>query len=112
MRLLRLLLAVPLLSGCGLLVTDVKVPRGYRSATPSEVKASADDPLLTGRSCQRSVLFLVAWGDSSYDAAVKDALGGKDLILYDVRSDMKVNSYVIGLFTRVCTIVTGKGAKP
>lgn len=112
MKVLRLALLAPLLSGCGILVTDVKVPRGYRSATPSEVKAAPDDPLLSGRSCQRSLLYLVAWGDSSYDAAVKDALAGKDLILYDVRSDMKVNSYVIGLFTRVCTIVTGKGAKP
>lgn len=112
MRLLRLALLAPLLSGCGILYTDVKVPRGYRSATPVEVKSSASDPTLTGKSCQRTLLFLVAWGDSSYDKAVQDALKGQDLILYDVRSDLKVQSYVIGLYTHVCTILTAKGAKP
>jgi hypothetical protein len=112
MRTLLLALLAPLLSGCGLLYTDVKVPRGYRSATPIEVKASPDDPLLTGRSCQRSLLYLVAWGDSSYASAVRDAIGGKDLILYDVRSDLKVESYLIGLYTHACTVITGKGAKP
>lgn len=113
MRLLPLLL-LPLLSGCGLLYTDIKVPRGYRSASPSEVKGAPDDPTATGRSCQRSALFLVAWGDSSYASAVADALkgAGRDGILYDVKADMKVNSYVIGLYTKVCTIVTGKVAKP
>lgn len=99
-------------SGCGILYTDVKLPRGYRSATPSEVKAAADDPVVTGKSCTRSALFLVAWGDSSYASAVKDALGPKDGILYDVRADMKVDSYLIGLYTKVCTVVTGKVAKP
>jgi hypothetical protein len=100
------------ISGCGILYTDVKLPRGYRSAAPSEVKASPDDPLVTGTSCTRSALFLVAWGDSSYASAVKNALGDKDAILYDVRADMKVNSYVLGLYTKVCTVVTGKAAKP
>lgn len=112
MRTLRLILLAPLLAGCGILYTDVKVPRGYRSATPSEVKAAPDDPLLTGRACQRTMLFLVAWGDSSYDKAVQDALKGKDLILYDLRSDLKVQSYLIGLYSRVCTVITAKGAKP
>lgn len=113
MRAIPLLLAL-LTTGCGLLYTDIKVPRGYRSASPSEVKASADDPTATGRSCQRSALFLVAWGDSSYASAVADALkgAGRDGILYDVKADLKVDSYVIGLYTKVCTVVTGKVAKP
>ena len=114
MRVLPALLLLPLLSGCGLLYTDIKVPRGYRSASPSEVKGAPDDPTATGHSCQRSALFLVAWGDSSYASAVADALksSGRDGILYDVKADMKVNSYVIGLYTKVCTYVTGKVAKP
>lgn len=99
-------------SACGILYTDVKLPRGYRSATPSEVKAAPDDPLVSGSSCSRSLLFLVAWGDSSYASAAKDALGGKDAILYDVRADMKVNSYVLGLYTKACTVLTAKAAKP
>lgn len=116
MRPLRVfpVLTAAILSGCGILYTDVKVPRGYRSASPSEVKAAPEDPVATGKSCQRSALYLVAWGDSSYASAVADALkgAGRDGILYDVKADLKVNSYVIGLYTKVCTIVTGKVAKP
>lgn len=115
MRMLRLLL-LPIfaaaMSACGLLYTDVKAPRGYRSATPSDVKAAADDPVVTGQSCSHSVLWLVAWGDTSYNAAVKDALKDRDGILYDVRSDVKVQGYALGLYTKVCTILTGKVAKP
>ena len=108
---LPLLLAALAASGCGILYTDVKVPRAYRSASASEVKAAADDPLVSGTSCQRSLLFLVAWGDSSYATAVRDALKERQGILYDVRADMKVDSYLIGLYTRVCTVVTGKVAR-
>ncbi len=99
-------------SACGLIYTDVKLPRGYRSATPAEVKASPTDPTVHGLSCSRSALYLVAWGDSSYAGAVKDALGTQDGILYDVRADMKVNSYILGLYTKVCTVLSGKVAKP
>jgi hypothetical protein len=109
-------LLVPLLaaatSACGILYTDVKVPRGYRSATPADVKTSPDDPAVKGKACSYSVLWLVAWGDESYDKALKDALGTKDGILYDVRSDVKVNAYVLGLYTKVCTLLSGKVAKP
>lgn len=115
MKRLRFLLIAVLSAasaGCGLLYTDVKLPRGYRSAAPSEVKSAPDDPLVSGRACSRSALWLVAWGDSSYATAVKDATGGRDGIMYDVRSDMKANAYVLGLYTKVCTVVTGKVAKP
>ena len=111
-RLLALPLMAAALSSCGLLYTDVKVPRGYRSATPSDVKSAPGDPTVTGRSCSHSVLWLVAWGDTSYNTALKNALGDKDGILYDVRSDVKVNAYVLGLYTKACTILTGKVAKP
>jgi hypothetical protein len=99
-------------SACGILYTDVKLPRGYRSATPSDVKTSPEDPTVSGRSCSRSVLWLVAWGDESYNSAMKDALKDRDGIMYDVRSDLKVNAYVLGLYTKVCTILSGKVAKP
>ena len=111
-RLLALPLMAVLLSSCGLLYTDVKVPRGYRSATPSDVKASAGDPIVSGESCSRSVLWLFAWGDTSYNTTLKKALGDQDGILYDVKSDLKVHAYVLGLYTKVCTILTGKVAKP
>ena len=107
-----LLLAVATLSSCGILYTNIKVPRGYRTATPAEVKSSAQDPTVTGQACNRSVLFLFAWGDGSYAAAVKNALGERDGILYDVRADIKVNAYVLGLYAKVCTMLSGKVAKP
>lgn len=99
-------------TACGLLYTDVKVPRGYRSATPADVETAPDDPSVAGKSCSRSVLWLVAWGDTSYDKALKDALGTRDGIMYDVRSDLRVNAYLLGLYTKTCTILTGKVAKP
>ena len=112
MRKLLLVLLAAASSGCGMLYTDIKVPRGYRTASPSEVKAAPDDPTVTGRACNRSVLYLVAWGDGSYAAAVKDALGTRDGIMYDVRADTKVDAYVIGLYTKVCTVISGRVAKP
>ncbi len=107
-----LLLSAAFLSSCGLLYTDIKVPRGYRTATPAEVKASPDDPTVTGRACNRSAVYLFAWGDGSYAAAVKDALGARDGILYDVRADVKVNAYVLGIYTQACTMISGRVSKP
>lgn len=114
MRTLRVLL--PLLvaatSACGILYTDIKVPRGWRTAAPSEVKSAPDDPSVRSEACSRTVLWLVAWGDSSYDMALKNALGSREGIMYDVRSDLKVQAYVLGLYTKQCTILTGRVAKP
>ena len=112
LRLLGLLLAAGTLASCGALYTYIKVPRGYRTATPAEVKSAPDDPTVTGQSCNRSVVFLFAWGDASYAAAVENALGKREGILYDVRADIKVNAYVLGLYTKVCTVLSGKVAKP
>jgi hypothetical protein len=109
---LWLLLAAIFFSGCGLLYTNVHGPRSYRSAAPSEVKTSPTDETATGSACNQSVLFLVAWGNGGYAKAVENALGGRaDAILYDVKADVKVNSVLLGLYTKVCTKVTGKVAK-
>ncbi len=106
------LLAAVALSGCGMLYTNIHSPRSYRSAVPSEVKATSTDETVSGMGCSQSLLYLVAWGDGGYGAAVKDALAGRDAILYDVKCDMKINSVLLGLYTKVCTKVTGKVAKP
>lgn len=106
------ILAAFLFSGCGILYTNVRVPRAYRSATPSDVKSSPSDPVVSGEACTTSVLFLVAWGNAGYAAAADKAL--KDhpgAVLYDVRADMRAQS-ILGLYTRTCTIVTGKAAQP
>jgi hypothetical protein len=111
MKMLLPLLAAAALCGCGMLYTNIHAPRSYRSATPSEVKASPTDESVSGMACNMSLLYLVAWGDAGYAAAVKNALGGRDAILYDVKADMKVNNVLLGLYSKVCTRVTGKVAK-
>ncbi len=100
------------LSGCGILYTNIRVPRAYRSATPADVKSSPSDPIVSGEACNTSILFLFAWGDAGYAAASGKALKDHpNAMLYDVKADMKALS-VLGLYTRTCTIVTGKAAQP
>jgi hypothetical protein len=105
-------LLVPLvLAGCGLIYTDVRMPRAYRSATPSDVESRTGDRMVSGQGCNRSLFYLVAWGDASYAAAVRDALGSDaDGVLYDVKADIKATSLVLGLYTKVCTVVSGRVA--
>ena len=110
--LFSLTLSAATFSSCGLIYTDIKVPRGYRTAAPSEVKSAPDDPTVIGKACNRSVVFLFAWGDASYAAAVVDALGARDGIMYDVRADVKVDAYLLGLYAKWCTVITGRLAKP
>ena len=104
-----LLLGLLACSGCGLIYTNIRSPYSYRSAAPSEVKAAAGDEIVSGKACDRSLLFLVAWGDAGYAAAVKDALGARtDAVLYDVKCDLKVTSVLLGAYTKTCTDVTGR----
>lgn len=106
-------LAILTLAGCGLLYTDVRAPRAYRSATPSDVKAAPTDQTVSGQACYQSLLYLVAWGDAGYAAATANALGGDAAaILYDVKADVKATSFAFGLYSRVCTAVTGKVGRP
>lgn len=110
---MRYLLLAAAVSMTGCLYADVRWPRAYRSATPSDVKAAVSDPVVSGTSCNTSLLYLVAWGDAGYAAAVKAALKDHpEGLLYDVRSDMKMKSYLIGLYSRSCTVVTGRVARP
>lgn len=108
---LPLMLLLANLTGC--LYTNIRSPRAYRSATPSEVKAQPGDETVTGQACNRYVLYLVAWGKGGYQGAVKDALGGRtDVLLYDVKTDIKVKSILFGLYAKVCTSVMGKVSRP
>ena len=109
-----LVLAAMLLSGCGLIYTDIQVPRSYRSASPVDVKAKPSDKVVTGEGCNYSLLFLAAWGNGGYVAAVRNALENEpqDSILYDVQTDLKAQVYLIGLYTRTCTLVRGRVASP
>ena len=98
-------------SGCGMLYTNVRVPRAYRSATPIDVKTDPSDRTARGEACNQSVLYLVAWGNGGYAEAVREATSGEDAVLYDVKADVKVTSVLLGIYTRTCTVVTGKVSK-
>lgn len=101
------------LTGCGLLYTNVRVPRAYRTAVPSDVHAAPDDPVVAGRACAYSVLYLVAWGDSGYSAAARDALKDQPgKLLYDVKTDVQASGVLLGLYARSCTHLSGRAAKP
>jgi hypothetical protein len=102
------------LSGCGILYTNVRVPRAYRTAVPSDVHATPEDPVVAGRACAYSVLYLVAWGDSGYAAAARDALKSQPAgyLLYDVKTDVQASGVLLGLYARSCTHLTGRAAKP
>lgn len=109
---LFLLGLLPLASGCGILYTNVQVPRSYRSATQADVKTDPADKTVTGEACNHSVLFLVSVGKGGYAQAVKNAL--KDhpgALLYDVQADTKLKSF-LGLYVEYCTVVTGKAGQP
>jgi TRL-like protein family len=109
---MTLLLTVLIASGCGLLYTDIRLPRAYHSATPSDVKTHPADKIASGEACNQSILYLIAWGDASYAAAVARALSGEgDAILYDVKADIKATNILFGVYARICTIVTGKVAR-
>ncbi len=105
-----LLVLTWVLGGCGLLYTDVQIPRAYRSASPIDVKTNSTDKIVIGESCNHSVLFLVAWGNGGYVGAIRHALANEPTgsILYDVQADLKAKAYVFGLYTQTCTVVTGR----
>ena len=109
------LLATVLLSGCGIIYTDIEGPRAYRSATPIDVQSkNRSNKVVIGESCYKSVLLLVAWGRAGYVAAVENALENEPpgSILYDVQTDAKAEVYVFGMYAKVCTVVRGKVATP
>jgi hypothetical protein len=104
--------AMGLTTGCGMIYTNIRAPRSYRTATSGDVKTSPEDPLVSAEVCSQSILFLLSYGDMGYAAAVDKALAGRpNAVLYDVKFDMKVNSVLLGLYTKMCTKVTGRAAK-
>jgi hypothetical protein len=112
-RLILVALAAVTVISCGALYTDIRVPRAYRSAAPSDVTATPSDETVVGEACYQSLFFLFAWGDASYAAAARNALGGHtDATLYDVKADQKATTYLVGLYSKICTVLTGKVGHP
>ena len=105
-RPLAVALACLLFSGC--LYADVRAPLSYGSATPSDANGSLGKEV-KGSACNHAVLWLVAWGDGGYDAAVTDARGASGApFLVDVKSDTSYRNVLFGLYQRQCTNVTAR----
>jgi hypothetical protein len=98
------------LSLAGCIYTDVRAPLSYRSPTPSDV-GGALGAEAQGAACNTAILWLVAWGDGGYDAAVKDARESSHATLIaDVKADTKYTNVLFGIYQRQCTTVTGRVA--
>lgn len=88
------------------------MPYGYNTATPADVQAAPGDETVSGEACYYSLLYLAAWGNGGYAEATRKALKGRtDVVLYDVKTDVKAKSLLLGLYTRACTVVTGRVGK-
>ncbi len=92
----------------GALFTSETTAHSYYSPTQP---LSGTGPDAHGESCAMSILGLVAFGDSGYDAAYKAAVASSGASsLYDVRVDTKIFS-ILGIYTTYCTELTGRVAK-
>ncbi len=97
-----------LASGC--IYTNVGTPLAYRAPTVQEAKAEGAAEA-EGVACDHAILYLVAWGDAGYAAAVADAKSRSGAAqLADVRADTTFFN-VLGVYQRACTRVTGKVVK-
>lgn len=97
-----------LASGC--IYTNVTTPLAYRAATLQEAKAEGAAEA-EGIACDQAVLYLVAWGDAGYAAAVADARAKSGASqLADVRADTTFFN-VLGVYQKACTRVTGRVVK-
>ena len=103
-------LAVALTSGLALsscVYANVSAPLAYRSPTPGDVTAPLGAEVI-GEACSRLVLYMVAWGDGGYGAAVEDAKAKSGAaLLVDVQSDRSVFN-ILSVYQRVCTRVRGR----
>jgi hypothetical protein len=99
--------AFGLVFATGCIYANVVSPLAYRAPTAQEAKVEGA-PDAEGTACDHAVLFLVAWGDAGYSAAVADARsksGGAQIA--DVRADTTFFN-VLGVYQRACTRVTAK----
>ncbi|HSF06678.1 MAG TPA: TRL domain-containing protein [Methylomirabilota bacterium] len=94
----------------GCIYADVHQPLSYRSPTPGDVGGQLG-PEVEGRACSRVVLWLVAWGDGGYRAAVENAKAKTGAtLLADVQAD--TNFYnVLSVYQHSCTVVRGRTVK-
>jgi hypothetical protein len=93
-----LLIAVFALSGCGLIYTNIKTPMPTLAAPVDEVGSAK-----VGMASCESFLWIVATGDCSVNAALKN---GKINKIHHV--DTEIQAYVLGLYEKITTVVYGE----
>jgi hypothetical protein len=99
--------ALWLVIGSGCIYANVATPLAYRAPTLQEAKAEGAAEA-EGVACDHALLYLVAWGDAGYAAAVADAKSKSGAAqLADVRADTTFLN-VLGVYQKACTRVTGK----
>jgi hypothetical protein len=113
LRTLGLLASSFLCNAC--LYADVRAPLSYGSATPGDANGNLGREV-TGSACNVGILWLVAFGDGGYDAAVRDAHAQAPgaPFLVDVKADTSYTNVLLGVYQRQCTNVTARvpGAAP
>lgn len=94
-----------MLSGC--VYANVSAPLAYRSPTPGDIAGPLGSEV-NGESCSQVVLWLVAWGDGGYAAAVADAKAKSGAaLLADVQADRSLFN-VLSVYQKGCTRVRGR----
>jgi hypothetical protein len=91
------------------LYADVRAPLSYGSATPGDANGNLGREV-TGSACNVGILWLVAFGDGGYDAAVRDARAQAPgaPFLVDVKADTSYTNVLLGVYQRQCTNVTAR----
>ncbi len=110
-RALALLLAT---TSAGCLYADVHAPLSYGSATPGDANGNLG-AVVHGSACNTGILWLVAFGDGGFNAAVNDAeTNAKAAFLVDVKADTSYKNILFGVYQRQCTEITARvpGAPP
>jgi hypothetical protein len=101
-KFIRLFLIATIILGFGIkCVGTFYGPQGLFTSTTIGVYGSDLNATKEGRACAFSILALVALGDASLKEAAKSA-GIKNIKQVDYD-----NLNVIGIFTRLCTVVRG-----
>lgn len=105
--LVRSVVLLVVLGANGCIYSNVHTPLSYRSPTPGDVPGPLG-PEVTGEACNHVVLWLVAWGDGGYSAAVEDAKHNSGArMIVDVEADTKLFN-ILGVYQESCTRVRGK----
>lgn len=103
---------VVLLGLPGCLFTDVRTPLSYGSATPGDAGGSLGKEV-KGSACNHAVLWLIAFGDAGYDAAVRNARASTNAqYLVDVKADTDYQNVLFGVYQTQCTYITARIPAP